>query len=900
MAKYRLKTKNGKTRLIECLVLDTQSYDNRYLVEFSNGVKKRIHKSKITDFDIIDEALSDRLKSAGRSISKGARYVGSKIKDAARNLWNIVIKIGKRVFFASEYGEVLQAISPINIANDAKNIDGLYFSPSKSFLETANKMGVECPEKTDFSGIENKDVKEINDYWRRFMKFREDNIDIFKESEEETEKIAESIFRKARNNFLNEEVQEKKIDYSATVDKQKAYLESNVFENISREELLTQLLVYYESQREASEFMRREAKNPKIRDFNFSRTGIGEVEEDDNGYCISVENSSIRPLLFWGAPGIGKTQIVQQFAKNAKRGTSGDNFLYRGLGFMGIDLATMRFDDFMIPVIRRAKDGTYWDSEDAEMNKGKLRALTGSTGNKIDFVNQYERAGKNATEKEIKKIYKKNEKIKYEEVIVEDYCKKGILPVFKIPDPSDSNYIDKCIMEDNITNGGDPDTNGDGGILFLDEISRIQRSLMTVLMTLLQKRTIGNFALGSKWMIVAAANRQQDLPRSGEGAFRWDQAWSGRFAQYNFVPTFEEWLEYAEEKGVDKDILKFLEAHREYWFTVALNAQDNSVVMAANPRAWVDASNLIKKHIDYTDRLKDPTTSIAQMAKLQKLKTNKDGNVKLVDYDIEYEFDNNGNVIKDKYGNPKISKHLSYKDFGKVFGGLMHKEAVGAFREYRKSAKYLDINAVKDVLDNGKKANIDPEMRKKLGTSWPTFIIPNIVSTILQNDDFRETYLEKDKCIKADIFKNITDWLLENTKQITGNRYTIYKFNPIWVRKTNTLGVREYTELPACFTADLKVINYILFESEFHLEKLGIDIRLLKSERGDEYYKSLRKIKEYMEDCEYISLSDNRTNLKTMVEDPTTGKITFKPCNVTEEKVSINYDINKDKDIDVQ
>lgn len=50
-----------------------------------------------------------------------------------------------------------------------------------------------------------------------------------------------------------------------------------------------------------------------------------------------------------------------------------------------------------------------------------------------------------------------------------------------------------------------------GGVLFLDEFSRANKGVMDVLMKMLDERMIGGYKLGSKWAVICAGNRIQDM-----------------------------------------------------------------------------------------------------------------------------------------------------------------------------------------------------------------------------------------------------------------------------------------------------------------------------------------------------------------------------------------------------
>lgn len=121
-----------------------------------------------------------------------------------------------------------------------------------------------------------------------------------------------------------------------------------------------------------------------------------------------------------------------------------------------------------------------------------------------------------------------------------------------------------------------------GGILFLDELSRARRGCMDVLMKLVDEREINDYRLGDRWAIIAAANRQADMSDTSE--FSWEPAYGRRFTQYNFVPTYAEWKEWAVNNGIRKEIIAFLDAYPNHWYE-ALRSE-GALAVGWTPATW--------------------------------------------------------------------------------------------------------------------------------------------------------------------------------------------------------------------------------------------------------------------------------------------------------------------------
>jgi hypothetical protein len=127
---------------------------------------------------------------------------------------------------------------------------------------------------------------------------------------------------------------------------------------------------------------------------------------------------------------------------------------------------------------------------------------------------------------------------------------------------------------------------GEGGILFLDELSRASGSVQNTCLKLIDERIIGDAVLGSKWTIVSASNRAGDDP---EGVQNFSTALGNRFSQVNYIPDFAGWKEWAQNK-VDQRILDFLEFNQEYFYTLD---DDPEKSIFASPRSWEAASKNI-------------------------------------------------------------------------------------------------------------------------------------------------------------------------------------------------------------------------------------------------------------------------------------------------------------------
>lgn len=127
-----------------------------------------------------------------------------------------------------------------------------------------------------------------------------------------------------------------------------------------------------------------------------------------------------------------------------------------------------------------------------------------------------------------------------------------------------------------------------GGVLFFDELSRANRGVLNVIMNLVNEGNLGNARLGSKWYIIAAGNRPEDMR---DADISWENAFGRRWTQYNFVPDFNSWIEWATKSGIDKDIIGFLQDNKDAWY---LGADAGAMTAGQSPASWAKLSDEFK------------------------------------------------------------------------------------------------------------------------------------------------------------------------------------------------------------------------------------------------------------------------------------------------------------------
>lgn len=266
-----------------------------------------------------------------------------------------------------------------------------------------------------------------------------------------------------------------------------------------------------------------EHPNPNVENVN-----VKEFKE----FIRDTVDSGIKgtPLLIWGAPGIGKTAIIESiaeeyFGSNAKSARH----------IIDYDLMTMAPEDFFLPTVQ------------GKTENGDVGPDTRS-------------------------------------VRIPD----APLPLYKIDDPDG----------DAKANGPD----GKGGIIFFDEIARCSSPVQNVCLKLINERRIGEWKLGSKWVMIAAANREGD---DETGTYKFSSTLGNRFKQINYAPQFGDWNDWAgnavDEEGefvVSREILAFVRFnHDKYFYNLdpeVKAAEGGSNTIFASPRAWTNASSSVQ------------------------------------------------------------------------------------------------------------------------------------------------------------------------------------------------------------------------------------------------------------------------------------------------------------------
>lgn len=258
--------------------------------------------------------------------------------------------------------------------------------------------------------------------------------------------------------------------------------------------------------------------------------------------------------------------------------------------------------------------------------------------------------------------------------------------------------------------------NGNGGILFFDEMNRARQSVLGAAMQLFLEHTLDDYVLPSEWVVWSAANRAVDEPNATPTKL--GAALSQRIAHMNIVASFPDWEEWAKETGrIHPDIVMFVKA---------ADAPENSVFHSISdkdeeeegpnptPRSWEFASN------SYRNTLKK--FGVGGMNDFYKLSRS------------EY------NKMKNK-----LQKKLATE---------VGNEVSTQFMEFLDVAQEIKPSELKKVYNDPMNAplNIDPSTKKSFGPSR-TYAFMNLVANAMKD--------EKGKPIKLtpEQLKNYFKWM---------------------------------------------------------------------------------------------------------------------------------------------
>lgn len=211
-----------------------------------------------------------------------------------------------------------------------------------------------------------------------------------------------------------------------------------------------------------------------------------------------IVNPKLPRLLIWGAPGIGKTAILNCLLDELHGDLPGYQLIVK-------TLSNETPDNFTLPKYAAEVDDTDFEELGKELKRepSALAKLLRKVG--IDKA------------VDIPKTW---------------------LPVYK---PTGDKEVDAALNE-----------RCGKGLLFIDELSRATPQVLNVMLPLINEGTFNGYVLGSGWTIVTASNRMED---ETAGQTELGNALSNRFAQVYYEPTVHTWRKWADKQNFISPLL---------------------------------------------------------------------------------------------------------------------------------------------------------------------------------------------------------------------------------------------------------------------------------------------------------------------------------------------------------
>ena len=132
-------------------------------------------------------------------------------------------------------------------------------------------------------------------------------------------------------------------------------------------------------------------------------------------------------------------------------------------------------------------------------------------------------------------------------------------------------------------------TDGEPVVLFLDELNRARPEVLQTIMDLTLNRKLAGKALPEGSRIISAVNNGNEYQLTDL-----DPALVSRFNIYEFAPSVEDWLKWAETSGIDSRILNFISENPEFLDSADIDTEHDNLERTPDRRSWERASNIIK------------------------------------------------------------------------------------------------------------------------------------------------------------------------------------------------------------------------------------------------------------------------------------------------------------------
>ena len=126
-------------------------------------------------------------------------------------------------------------------------------------------------------------------------------------------------------------------------------------------------------------------------------------------------------------------------------------------------------------------------------------------------------------------------------------------------------------------------------VLFLDELNRARPEVLQTVMDLTLNRKLAGKALPPGSRIISAVNGGSEYQLTDL-----DPALVSRFNIYEFAPSVNDWLLWAEKSGIDSRITSFITENPEYLDSDTAGIENGGLSRTPDRRSWESVSEIIK------------------------------------------------------------------------------------------------------------------------------------------------------------------------------------------------------------------------------------------------------------------------------------------------------------------
>lgn len=528
-------------------------------VKFKNGRVENIALSEI----YINEAFLDTLKKLGK---KFAGWVVKKVKGF--------------IAFLNPDGtaNANSLMNPYNMAIAQSRGEfprGVKMYPCEPVVEfcDANGISVDAPDEEEMLDEQiDKEIEDANKFWSRIMnvvattdKTLEESVNYVYDKHYKTSKLYESAVEYIKSKSLNEDVVwsiDAPKDELGQTDWGRQVSSTQLRELLRRsiDEQLSLTLSHSIDKYDYSDDSEDDGLTPE------ERAMIQDYEDEERDIFIDNPKPN-RPILIWGAPGISKSAQVKSILKEYRD----DNRTRINLNIITAVCSVLEKGDMQLPT----SAGTKEIGDDVHVSQIMM-----------------------APQKWLPCYMKTGDPKK--DAIAED-------------------YFAKCMHLKEQKAGEAPtamlDERGEayqGGVLFFDELSRLDAHAQSTMMGIVQ-REIGVMSLARSWAVCAASNRDIDDDIQDSADAMKGNALVSRFDHVLLVMTIEEWLDWARSTNksgrakIAPEIVEFIEhVGKSVWYMAVMHGSvDREIDMALKKSGQEATSKDIKNTREWYETIKD-------------------------------------------------------------------------------------------------------------------------------------------------------------------------------------------------------------------------------------------------------------------------------------------------------